>query len=139
MLTETNKRCFRHARHMAEMSSFSRARIGCVVAYKGRVLAAGMNSRKSHPVQEHYNRYRKFDDHCWPPAALHAETAALVQLQGEDIPWDKVDVYVYRIRKDRPHGLAAPCPACMQYLKDLGVKSIYYTTDDGYAHQIIER
>lgn len=138
-MTTAELRCFDHAKHMAEMSNFPRVRVGCVVAYKGNVLAAGWNSNKTHPVQAHYNQYRKLRPSTAPyPAQLHAETAALVQLRGEDIPWDKVDVFVYRLRRDCPHGLAAPCPGCKQYLMDMGVKSIYYTTDDGYAHEILD-
>jgi len=123
---------------MAEMSSFARARVGCVVAYKGNVLAAGWNSNKTHPVQAHYNQYRKLRPSTAPsPAQLHAETAALVQLRNEDIPWDKVDVFVYRLRRDYPHGLEKPCAACQRYMRDLGIRSVWYTGDDSYVHEVI--
>lgn len=121
------------------MSDFTRAPTGCVVTQRGRVLAAGFNSRKSHPQQQRYNQYRVFRDAPSPlPAQLHAELAALVQLRNSDVDWGKVDVFVYRIRRDRPHGLARPCPACLRYLRDLGVHSIWYTTDDGACHEILE-
>ncbi len=137
-MTTAESRCFEHARHMAEMSSFSRARVGCVVAYKGNVLAAGWNSNKTHPVQAHYNQYRKLRPSvALSPAQLHAETAALVQLRNENIPWDKVDVFVYRLRRDRPHGLAKPCAACQRYMRDLGIRSVWYTGDDSYIHEVI--
>lgn len=121
------------------MSDFARAPTGCVVAQRGRVLAAGFNSRKSHPQQLRYNRYREFRKGTSPlPAQLHAEVATLVQLKNADVDWNKVDVFIYRLRRDRPHGLARPCPACMRYLRDLGVKSVWYTTDDGVCHEILE-
>lgn len=130
---------FRHARNAAMMSDFYRAPTGCVVAQRGRVLAAGFSSRKSHPQQQRYNRYRDFRDAPSPlPAQLHAEVAALVQLRNSDVEWGKVDVFIYRIRRDRPHGLARPCQACMQYLRDLGVKSVWYTTDEGVCHEALE-
>ena len=137
-MTTAELRCFEHAKHMAEMSNFPRARVGCVVAYKGNVLAAGWNSNKTHPVQAHYNQYRNLRPSPSPsPAQLHAETAALIQLRGEDIPWDKVDVFVYRLRRDRPHGMARPCDACRRYMRDLGIRSIWYTGDDSYIHKVI--
>lgn len=137
-MTTAESRCFDHAKHMAEMSNFPRARVGCVVAYKGDVLAAGWNSNKTHPVQAHYNQYRNLRPSAAPsPAQLHAETAALVQLRNEDIPWDKVDVFIYRLRRDRPHGMARPCAACQRYMRDLGIRSIWYTGDDSYIHEVI--
>lgn len=137
-MTKSTRNCFKHAKHMAEMSSFNRARVGCVVAMKGRIIAAGFNSRKTHPVMSKYNKYRQFRD--WngdTPSQLHAEVAALIQLDGSDIDLSKADIFVYRIRKDRPYGMAAPCPACRQYIKDLGIKSMWYTTQDGYVHERI--
>jgi len=131
-------RCFEHARHAAEMSSFGRVRIGCVVTQNGKVLSAGFNSRKTNPHQKSYNRFRSLDlERGAIPAALHAEIAALLPLRHSDVDWDKVEVFIYRIRKDRPHGLAAPCPACRQYMKDLGIKKIHYTGDDGYIYEEI--
>lgn len=33
----------------------------------------------------------------------------------------------------------APCPSCMAAIKDLGIKDIFYTSNDGYVHERIER
>lgn len=41
----------------------------------------------------------------------------------------------YRIRKDQPFGLARPCSSCMAAIRDLGIRDIYYTTNDGYAYE----
>lgn len=38
----------------------------------------------------------------------------------------------------KPFGLARPCPACMAMIKNLGIKKIYYTTDDGFAFEQLE-
>lgn len=34
--------------------------------------------------------------------------------------------------------LLAPCPSCMAAIKDLGIRHIYYTTNDGYAYEEVE-
>jgi tRNA(Arg) A34 adenosine deaminase TadA len=44
-------------------------------------------------------------------------------------------LYVYRIRKTKEFGMARPCPSCMQAIKDFGIRTIFYTTDDGYAEE----
>ena len=53
--------------------------------------------------------------------------------------FSKVKLYIYRIRKDQPFGLSRPCPSCMAAIKDLGIKDIYYTTNDGYVYERIEK
>lgn len=43
-------------------------------------------------------------------------------------------VFVARKRRDRKNpGTAKPCKNCMTRLRSVGVKRVYYTTDDGFA------
>lgn len=56
-----------------------------------------------------------------------------------NINFSKVKLYIYRIRKSQPFGIARPCPSCMAAIKDLGIRDIYYTTDDGYSYERIEK
>lgn len=69
---------------------------------------------------------------------LHAEINCLNQIKHLDINFSKVKLYIYRIRKDQPYGMARPCPSCMAAIKDLGIKNIYYTTNDGYSYERLE-
>ena len=34
--------------------------------------------------------------------------------------------------------MARPCNACLAAIKDLGIRNIYYTTDDGFVHEKLE-
>ncbi len=43
-------------------------------------------------------------------------------------------IYIY-ISYTNGLGMARPCPACMAAIKELGIKNIYYTTDNGYAYE----
>lgn len=70
---------------------------------------------------------------------LHAEINCLNSIRYLDINFSKVKLYIYRIRNDQPFGLSRPCPSCMAAIKDLGIKDLYYTTNDGYAHERIEK
>lgn len=106
-----------------------------------RVLSVGWSTIRSHPLQARMDVARKFRDGATPSHSLHAEINCLAPLVNDKaIDWSRVELYVYRIRKDRPHGMARPCVACMGMLKELskrGFKHIYYTTDDGYAYERI--
>ena len=123
------------------MSDYSRGiRVGCVAVIGNKVISTGFNTDRTHPVQMKYNAYRTFTETAKEPIGhkLHAEIACLAPLIGTDINWSKVSLYIYRIRCVTPCGNARPCPACMQLIKDLGIKNIYYTTDDekrNYAYE----
>ena len=131
------ERYIRMAKSIAQISEANRQKMGCVVEYKGHVINFSVNSNKTHPLQKEYNKFRFDDDST--PHSLHAEIAALAPLRNADIDWNRVNVYIFRIRKDTPHhgGLARPCKSCMAYLKDLGIKNIYYSTEYGYVHEVI--
>lgn len=69
---------------------------------------------------------------------LHAEIHCLNQIRNLNINFLKVKLYIYRIRRDQPFGLARPCPSCMAAIRDLGIRNIYYTTNNGYSYERIE-
>ena len=87
-------------------------------------------------MQKYYNKYRKLSESMIPK--LHAEINCLNQLKHLDVNFAKVRLYIYRIRKDQPFGLSRPCPSCMAAIKDLGIRDIHYTTNDGYAYERLE-
>ena len=68
---------------------------------------------------------------------LHAEINCINSIRHLNINFSKVKLYIYRIRNDQPFGLSRPCLSCMAAIKDLGIKDIYYTTNDGYVHERI--
>ena len=70
---------------------------------------------------------------------LHAEINCTNSIRHLDINFSKVKLYIYRIRKDQSFGLSRPCHSCMAAIKDLGIKDIYYTTNNGYAYKRIEQ
>lgn len=140
--TNFEKRMFQVACAEAEKSDYDRFHIGCVITYKNKIIGAGHNSNKSHPMQRKYNRrYRKFN--CtkgqYIHDSVHAETHAISSVRyviGKDVDWSKASIYIYRICNGKPlgYGCAKPCPACMQMIRDLGIKNVYYTDDDGYSY-----
>jgi len=135
MITKSDYKYFDKARQAAMVSDYYKTHIGCIAVYQGTIIGIGCNCNKTHPTQKFYNRYRKQSEVMLPK--LHAEINCINQIKHLEINFAKVKLYIYRIRKDQPFGLSRPCPSCMAAIKDLGIRNIYYTTNDGYAHEQI--
>ena len=58
-------------------------------------------------------------------------------LRQRDIDFSKVEIYTHRRRANGSLSMARPCPSCMALIKDLGIKKIWYTTEDGYACEFV--
>jgi len=135
-MTPIDYKYFEKARQVAQLSDYYKTHIGCIAVYHGNIISIGCNCNKTHPAQKYYNRFRKKSEDLLPK--LHAEINCINQIKNSDINFSKVKLYIYRIRKDQPFGLSRPCPSCMAAIKDIGIKDIYYTTNDGYAHERIK-
>ena len=137
------QRLMEEARAVSLASDFKRIHMGCVIAYKGKVIASGCNSAKTHSLQKKYNIYRMPTEVETAVHAVHAETSAITHFlnyahRSEISPRDCV-VYVYREYKDGTSAMARPCPSCMRLLKDVGFRHVVYTTPDGIADEKITR
>ena len=135
MITSKDEQFFFFLKNISKLSDFKRVHIGCIVVEKHRIISSGYNSNKTCPLQKRYNieRFSVDTPHC-----LHAEIKALKPLlNNSEIDFSKVTLYTYRERANGKIGLSRSCPSCMKLIKDLGIKTIYYTTDDGYAEEKI--
>lgn len=134
-LSKTRRANFEAAAAMAKLSDFPRVKVGAIAVYKHHIISSGHNTKKTAPIQKKYNQYRFSDD---TPHCVHAEVACLKPLIGRnDIDFKHVDLYIYRSGKKDTLLLARPCLSCMQLIKDLGIRSIYYTNENGYSHETI--
>lgn len=132
MLTKTDIHYFDKASKVAEISDFAKINIGCVAVYQGTIIGVGFNTNKTHPMQKKYNRYRNGENFI---PKLHAEINCLNSIRYLDINFSKVKLYIYRKRKSAKYGMCRPCPSCLAAIKDLGIKHIYYTTDEGFVYE----
>lgn len=133
--SKTRKIYFETAKSVSRMSDFPRVKVGAVAVYKHHIVSSGCNTRKTDPLQKRYNVYRFSEE---TPHCAHAELVCLKPLiDRRDIDFKHVDLYVYRADKQGVPLLARPCPSCMQLIKDLGIRNIYYTNDNGYSHENI--
>ena len=137
-LSRADMRYFQKARQAAEISDYKRTHVGCVAVYQGNIIGIACNTNKTHPMQKYYNRYRYHPQTSYFYPKLHAEINCISSIRHLDINFSKVKLYVYRTRCDQEYGIARPCPSCMAAIKDLGIRHIYYTTNDGYAYEEVE-
>lgn len=135
-MTKKELRYFEIARSVSKLSNFKTTskHIGCIVVCDNRVISSGCNSNKTSPLQKKYNKFR-FDCDT-TPHTLHAETDALKPLvDRQDIDFKNVKLYIYRERANGDKGLAKPCESCMALIRNLGIREIHYTSDDGYCFE----
>ena len=136
-MTKQDRKFFESARRNSLESDFyNNIHIGCVAVYKGKIISNGYNCNKTHPEQKVYNGYRTLYDEANIKHSMHAEMMCLNKI-NENFQRNKIKLYIYRTRKDIPHGMSRPCEACMQRIRNMGIKNIYYTTNEGYAHEEI--
>jgi tRNA(Arg) A34 adenosine deaminase TadA len=91
------------------------------VFINGKQMVGSFNSEKTHPISAKYRT---------PWSRSHAELKVLKQLRGD---LSSGVLYIYRHRASGEFGQARPCPGCMAYIRDRGVRKVVYTTPDGYA------
>lgn len=137
MIKNSDMNYFDKEKKAANVSDFPKTHIGCIAVYQGNIIGIGCNANKTHPSQKYYNKYREYSEQLLPK--LHAEINCINQIRHLNINFSKVKLYIYRIRKDQPYGMARPCPSCMAAIKDIGIKDIYYTTNDGYSYERLEK
>lgn len=137
-MNQRTKRGIESAKRASYESVFPRCHLGAAVYYKGIMLAAGCNSTKTSPVQKRLNAERFDTNQSGVVNSLHAEVTALNKVKYLDIDFSRATLYVYRELANGSKAMARPCPACMKYIKELGIKNICYTTADGIAEERVD-
>ena len=134
------ERYFKFARQASMQATYTGSHrfspmIGAIAEYKGSIVATAWNTNKTSPLQARYNIYRFNAD---TPDKAHAEVSLIHKLRwkfGDSIDWARVHIYLYREYKDGNLALSRPCQACLMMLKELGIKKIMYTTEDGFVEE----
>ena len=135
MLSKRDMQYFAVATALAKVSTHHKAKLGAAIVSDREVISTATNVAKSHPIQRKYNYFRNMegDNH---QHFLHAEINAIIRVQDKR-RLKGASIYVGRVCKDRVFAMARPCPACMKAIVDFGIKNIFYTTELGYAQEVI--
>jgi tRNA(Arg) A34 adenosine deaminase TadA len=94
-------------------------KLGSVVVHANEIISMG------------HNRHCNTMSHLW---SFHAEVAALMQLRK--LPKNQLkecEMYVVRIGPPSSRcgmRLSKPCDHCAKYIEDMGIRRVFYTTDD---------
>lgn len=130
------KRYFDLAKKVSKLSDYETNKTGAILVHKNKILSVGCNKKQSSPIQKKYNIYRTTNKRVYDVNKQNNYTHAEIScLQGYTRHIKNCSIFVYREKKDGSIGLSKPCNACSMYLKDKGVKNIYYTTDNGWKYE----
>jgi dCMP deaminase len=113
---------FQLARNISKHSDHPVHQLGAVIVRGNRIISLGFNKNKTHTKS----------NHAWK--RLHAEICAIIKSK-EDLTG--CTIYVYRETKLGNLGMARPCQSCMIAIQEAGIKKICYSTETGYAQEII--
>lgn len=110
---------FRVASKVAKKSEHEQHKLGAVVVKGGRILSTGFNSLG-------YSGYLRTQ-------TRHAEESAILKLLRERRLHDLsgADLYVTRFTRGGAIGIARPCSRCRDLIKTVGIRRIFYSTNDG--------
>ena len=124
-MTKRDLKFYSVAKAVSKTSTYGKILIGAIIVYKREIISVGANCRKTHPLQMLYDRYRD-SSVDWCHHYLHAEMNAIIHADKEYLP----NSVIYIFREDRNGKIAncRPCEACMNMIKDVGIKKIYYTS-----------
>lgn len=132
-MTKRELAYFKVAGAISETSNHPQYKIGAAVVLKHRVVSSGANSdTKTHPLQKQYNKYRFEED---SPHKCHAELTALLPLIRDNVDLSNASIFVYREHKNHTLACARPCRSCMNLIRDLGIKRVFYTVEGGYTQK----
>ena len=124
-----DKKFFQIAKVISKMSTHKRFKVGAIVVHKNKLISAGTNSDKSHPVQKRYDKERGFKTHH----NCHAEVRAILNSKTNLLTG--CTIYVYRETKNGSLACSRPCPSCLKMIKDYDIRTIYYTTTNGFCKE----
>ena len=136
MISKTEIAYFNAAKAVSKLSNHKH-KLGCIVVNKHRIISSGYNSMdKFHRLQAQLDKEVFTNSECLGPK--HAEFSALLPLMYPSCDLSKATIFIYREHKDGSPALARPCSRCMKLIKNLNIKKIKYTTEDGYAVEYIK-
>lgn len=133
-LSKKEIRYFNIAKEKALLSDH-RCKIGAVVVYKHKIISWGRNSAINTDIIQAQLDSIKYNCPC--EGKLHAESDALIYFIKKGISLKGAEIYVYRKLANGNSAMARPCSSCMKLIRQCGIRKIHYTTNDGFATEIL--
>lgn len=135
ILSKTKQAYFRAAEAISRLSDH-KCQLGCVVVNNHHIISSGHNSdSRGHGFQKRLDE--KFFNDGKSRGCKHAEIDALLPLIRNRVDLTRATIYVFRKNKHDELAMARPCPRCMSIIKEQGIRKIEYTTDLGFASEVL--
>lgn len=135
MISKKEQSYFNAAKAMSQMSNH-KCHVGSVLVSNHHIIGSGHNSStKCHRVQAEIDQ-KRYGVFC--EGKVHAEIDTLIPFLKRKSNLSNATLYIYREKCDGSIGMARPCAGCMEIIKQCGIKKIAYSTDDGYAKEILK-
>lgn len=125
---------FKAAEAVSKLSDH-RCQIGCIIVNGHKIISSGCNTHtKTHAFQANLDK-KMFGCEC--AGYLHAEIDALLPLIRNKVDLSRAIVYTFRKDRNGKIALSRPCSRCMSVIKSLGIHRVKYSTEYGYASEVI--
>ena len=121
--TRRINRYFDLAKNVAFNSDYGKLRHGAILVKGGSVINTCFNKDK---FCSFGGKFRAPDR---GPATIHAELGCVLGI-SRDVT-SGADIYVCRINKNGEFRNSKPCIMCHQVMKHVGIKRVYYSTNEG--------
>lgn len=95
-------------------------RLGSCLIHKKQIVSVKANSAKTHPKLVKFTKY----------PFLHSESNAILSYGLDNC--EGCSLYVVRILRNEELAMAKPCDTCQELIKHVGIKKVFYTTENGY-------
>lgn len=116
-------RYFQLSKNMAFNSPYGKLRHGAVLVKGGSIINASFN-------KDNFNSFgSRFRNHHCGHATHHAELGCVLGLPRSVTAGSAL--FVCRINRQGDFRFSKPCSMCHGVLKHVGVKKVYYTTNEG--------
>lgn len=120
--TRKIERFFSLAKNVAQSSEYGKIKHGALLAKGGSVLNVSCN-------KDNYTSFgTRFRCRHRGHATVHAELGCILGMPRNVTTG--ADVYVCRVNKQGEFRNSRPCAMCHAALKHVGIKRVYYTTDN---------
>ena len=85
---------------------------------------------KTHPIMNAYGKTK------WPGfnMGIHAEVHACLGVPVDDL--QDASIYVCRVLKNGVEAMAKPCKVCQNFLRSVGIREVYFTTEDSSVGEL---
>lgn len=104
-------------------SQCNRYKVGAVVFKSSKILSSGHNSiRTCSMIRPKFKQWKE---------SLHAEQAAIIQLDWSKTKNTSILILRCNNKKNSTLSLARPCKICMDLIKHIGMKDLYYSNRQG--------